>query len=318
MKYIIYSVIIFAIISLFGCSSSDNGLHFEKWESDTIGHDFKLTISTDKQEYEFGDKVFITYRLVNTGIMADTIIKTFFNSNHLSRQMNCVYEKNDTLKWSGYDATYSKLDYVILKPGEEITAADNLNFNLGNVSLFFGGRYFKAGVYNLDCGYSFLSPSQFSKKYITSNRINFSVKKATDEDLNIFNQLKKFEKTVLPGPYKQETMQEYIDSARFYIRKYPQSIFVQPVFDVFAQNREWFHYKYDETLLEDIELLIENNPDSDYNKYYIHDCINLIIKKLGGKEKAKEYLLYLKEKFKNEKLNGIIDDVSAKDESLNK
>jgi hypothetical protein len=318
MKYTIFAVLIFAIFGLSGCSSSDKGLHFEKWESDTIGYDFKLTISTDKPEYEFGEDIKITFVLQNIGTESDTIARTFFVSDYLTKKMTCINESGDTLKHFGIDLSFPEIHYLILNPGEQITATGILNHSFSTRFLFFGGRYFDSGKYYIDCGYNFLSPSQFSKKYINSNRIDFSVKKATDEDLNIFNQLKKFENNIPPGPYKQEAMQGFIDSARFYIRKYPQSVFVQPVFEVFAQNREWFHYKYDETLLDDIELLIENNPGSEYNRHYIYNCIDLFIKKLGGKEKAKEYLFYLKEKFKNEKLNGIIDEVSAKDESLNK
>lgn len=310
MKYFILSLVILVISGLYGCSPSEKNRVFEKWESDTAGHDFKLAISTDKPEYEFGEKVFITYRLVNTGIKTDTITKTFFNSNYLSRHMDCLNEKGDTLKWSGYDATYSKLDYVILKPGEEITTTDNLNFSLGNEKLFIGGSYFKSGNYNIVCRYKFISPSQYSVKNILSNIASFNINPQSDIDAQIFKELADYENRIIYGTHGIEIMKGNVDTVRTLIRKYPKSIFILPMFDQYTLNREWFDYKYDETLLEDIEFLIENNPESEHNKSLIYTCVNLYEKKFGGKEKAKEYLSYLKEKFKNATLNKYIDEVS--------
>ena len=310
MKYFILSLVIIIISGLYGCSPSEKNRVFEKWESDTAGHDFKLAISTDKPEYEFGEKVFITYRLVNTGIKTDTITKTFFNSNYLSRHMDCLNEKGDTLKWSGYDATYSKLDYVILKPGEEITTTDNLNFSLGNERLFIGGSYFKSGNYNIVCRYKFISPSQYSVKNILSNIASFNINPLSDIDAQIFKELADYENRIIYGPHGIEIMKGNVDTVRTLIRKYPKSIFILPMFDQYTLNREWFDYKYDETLLEDIEFLIENNTESEHNKSLIYTCVNLYEKKFGGKEKAKEYLSYLKEKFNNVTLNKYIDEVS--------
>jgi len=305
-----FSLIILLFCSFLSCTSSNDRSDRGWMYRDSAGHDFRFTMKTDKPEYEFGENVFITYRLVNTGIKTDTIAKTFFNSNYLSRHMDCLNEKGDTLKWSGYDATYSKLDYVILKPGEEITTTDNLNFSLGNERLFIGGSYFKSGNYNMVCRYKFISPSQYSVKNILSNIATFKINSLSDIDAQIYKELDDYENRIIYGPHGIEIMKGNVDTVRTLIRKYPKSIFILPMFDEYSLNREWFDYKYDETLLEDIEFLIENNPESVHNKSLIYTCINLYEKKFGGKEKAKEYLSYLKDKFNNVTLSKYIDEVS--------
>jgi hypothetical protein len=280
----------------------------------TQDHKYKLIISTDKSVYEFADEVFLKVKLVNIGKQNDTI-KTLFDVNSLTNNIDVYNEKGKKLEWHGLIYEYKKDSNEVLNPGDSIVTEGRLDFNMGPEALFFHS-YFPEEKYKATLRYK-----GNNTQYIKSNTINFKVNPIKENEIQAFNDVK-----ILSDYYfsslkisdRMEYLKSLTDSAFIILHKYPNSIFTQFTLEHFLYTRNLLKYKYDTTTLREIEFFIEKNPESIFCKTLIHEAITVFRENKSDIEKTLEYLNYLKNKFRSEIINKYIDEEFEKNEWLNK
>lgn len=276
-----------------------------------------LRISLEKDTFLYGEDFDVKYTLENLSDKVDSVLH--FSNAFLSCAA-LIIESESGVNYGG-DASHKLPEvfpsivwkYGKIQPGGKLTQQEDVyNYRGYDGGAFFKrfhyGEYIFRGLCEKDTG-----------NYIFSNTITFHVVYPSGKDLEAFREYRYVENYVSQFNKRRCTQDDNIlltDKVIEVLYKYPKSVYSGKLLCKSNPYRSYGKYKYDESYLKDIEFFIENNPDSHYLDELLYNISDLFRNKLGGTEKAIAYLNSLKTKFKNERLNKLIDEHMAKDENL--
>lgn len=271
-----------------------------------------MRISLEKDTFLYGEDFYVKYTLENLSDEVDSVLH--FNSSFLSCAA-LIIDSRGGINYGG-DATwyipipfpFNGWKYTKINPGEKLTELVTLHWQFNNFTRDPYGDYIFRGLCEKD-----------SSNYIFSNTVAFHFVYPTGKDLEAFKEyryVEEFENRKRTGARPPEDRIHLTDKTIEVLYKYPKSVYAGKLLCRSHSYRESDRYKYDESYLKDIEFFIENNPDSHYLNQLLYNISGLFWNKLGGKEKAVEYLNSLKTKLKNDRLNKLIDEHMVKDEYL--
>ena len=271
-----------------------------------------MRISLEKDTFLYGEDFYVKYTLENFTDKVDSVL--FFREAFLSNTA-LIINSESGVNYGG-DATcnipipfpFYGWKYRKIKPGEKLTELVTIYWWLGPFPKVNYGEYIFRGLCEKDTG-----------NYIFSNTVTFHIVYPKGTDLEAYKEYRAYEYLQYKpreGALTDKTCFLLTDKAIEVLYKYPKSVYSGKLLcrsDTYRQSKK---YKYDESYLKDIEFFIENNPDSHYLDELLYHISGLYWNKLGGTEKAVEYLNLLKLKLNNEKLNRLIDEHMVKDEFL--
>lgn len=276
-----------------------------------------MRISLEKDTFLYGEDFDVKFTLVNLSDKVDSVLHF---SNVFLGCAALIIDSEGGLNYGG-DASNKFPDvfpsyvwkYGKIKPGVKVTLLEDVYNYRGydgypEFRRFSCGDYIFRGLCEKDTG-----------NYIFSNTVAFHIVYPKGKDLEAFGEYRYYEdyKTQF---YKRRCTQEdnihLTDKAIEVLYKYPKSVYSGKLLCLSDTYRCFGKYKYDDSYLKDIEFFIENNPDSHYLNVLLYHIGSLFGQKLGGKEKGIEYLNSLRTKFKNERLNKLIDEHLIRDENL--
>ncbi len=273
-----------------------------------------MRISIEKDTFLYGEDFYVKYTLENLSDEVDSVLH--FNSAFLSSAA-LIIDSRGGVNYGG-DPThlipypFKRWKYTKINPGEKLTELVKLHWWLGNFTRDPYGDYIFRGLCEKD-----------SSNYIFSNTVAFHFVYPTGKDLEAFKEYRNvedFANRKHTGAQPPEDRIYLTDKTIEVLYKYPKSVYAGKLLCMSYSYRFSYNYKFDESYLKDIEFFIENNPDSHYLNQLIGitDIVNGAFSEttLEGKEKAIAYLNSLKTKFKNEKLNELIDDDIARYQKL--
>ncbi|MFZ4591653.1 MAG: tetratricopeptide repeat protein [Ignavibacteria bacterium] len=274
-----------------------------------------MRISLEKDTFLYGEDFDVKFILVNLSDEVDSVL--FFREIFLDDASLII----DNVRGVNYGGGHRHLvdvhpaiiyKYIKVKPGEQLTQYVNLIVRKGEGSppfqRFSVGQYIFRGLCEKDSG-----------KYIFSNTVSFNVVSPKGKDREAYKEYRAFEylqNKPREGALTQETRVLLVDKAIEVLYKYPKSVYSGKLLCRSNTYRQSGKYKYDESYLKDIEFFIENNPDSYFLNELLYTIGSLFHQKLGGKEKAVEYLNSLRTKFNNGRLNRLIDEHLVRDDGL--
>ncbi|MCE1163908.1 MAG: hypothetical protein LWX07_00740 [Bacteroidetes bacterium] len=158
-----------------------------------------------------------------------------------------------------------------------------------------------------------------NEKYgvIKSNTINYIIESPAGQEEAAFNDFQYFINYNNIFKNRRKTKEDNIaltDKAVEFLYNYPNSAYAGRILVQSYYDRDYGKYKYDETLLADIEFYITNNINSPENRSLIYIALSLC-EKLGGKSKEEAFLFNLSAKCNSDIINKLIDQIkSAKNE----
>ena len=271
-----------------------------------------MRISLEKDTFLYGEDFYVKYTLENLSDEVDSVL--FFNEAFLSSAA-LIINSESGVNYGG-DATWHipipfpfyGCKYRKIKPGEKLTELVTIYWWLIPFPKVNYGEYIFRGLCEKDTG-----------NYIFSNTVTFHIVYPKVKDREAYKEYRAFEYLQYKpreGALTDETCFLLVDKAIEVLYKYPKSVYSGKLLCRSDSYRQSGKYKYDESYLKDMEFFIENNPDSHYLNELLYKIDNLFRQKLGGKEKSVEYLNSLKTKFKNDRLNKLIDEHMVRDEFL--
>jgi len=292
MKYLKYYIIIFSIILtciiIYICTSNAYSSNF----------DFK--ISLEKNTFIEGEDIFVIFSIENKGKEIDSILD--FSDGPLCSKVEINSDTRVSFPWGG---AYEHLPYYQkINPGEIIAVDARVNGFRGSegsslIAYFPVGKYSLKGVNKDNSG-----------KVYKSNKIEFNIVKPEGNEIKAFEDLIFFIDFYKTHENIRRTREYNIlltDRAIEFLYKYPTSVYTGKLLVQSYYTRSYGKYKYDESFLDDIEYYISNNINSNFNTALLNETVMLFHEKLGAKEKAKEYLINLKTKIKNNYTEKLID-----------
>ena len=271
-----------------------------------------MRISLEKETYLYGEDFDVKYTLEN---LSDKVDSVLFFSNAFLSSAALIIDNNKGVNYGGHPnlATpfpFNGWKYTKINPGEKLTQLEDVyNWRGGNGDAGFQrfpyGEYIFRGLCEKDSG-----------NYLFSNTVLFHVIYPKGTDLEAFKEYRYVEDYIGQFNKRVRTKDDDIiltDKIIEVLHKYPKSVYSGKLLCRSNTYREAAKYKYDESYLKDIEFFIDNNPNSHYLNELLYNVSSLNRNKLGGKEKAIEYLNSLKTKFNNDRLNKLIDEHLVRD-----
>lgn len=282
-----------------------------KFNINALSSDFDLKISVEKESYLLGEDVFVKFTIINEGKYLDSVSN--FSDGTLSSYAEINSDKMASLPFFERPPLPLTGYYQKIKPGEKIEIIAMINAFRGSegaptLTYFSVGDYSLRGVYKDNLN-----------RIVKSNKIEFKIKEPEGNELKAFEDFKYFVNFYNEHEKKRITQEDnilFINKAVDFLYKYPTSIYSGKILNRSYSSRYYGNYKCDDSFLKDVEFYISNNPNSNDIKYLIGNIASLFHNKLGGKEKAKEYLNRLKGKFNSSKLDGQITRMLSEDELL--
>lgn len=273
-----------------------------------------MRISLEKDTFLYGEDFDVKYTLENLSDEVDSVLH--FSEVFLGSAALIISNKKFDLSYGGHPNIpigfpFYGWKYTKINPGEKLTELVRLDplFSWAYYENRFPyGNYILRGLCEKDTG-----------NYIFSNTITFHIIYPKGKDLEAFKEYRyvaDFEKRPREGARPPEDRIHLTDKAIEVLYKYPKSVYSGKLLCRSDTYRQSGKYKYDESYLKDMEFFIENNPDSHYLNQLLYHISGLFRNKLGGKEKAVEYLNSLKTKLKNDRWNKLIDEHMVRDEYL--
>jgi hypothetical protein len=301
-KVLFYSILVFVLVVLVGIFSY-------KVLKNKTSSDLVLTVSVEKDIFILGEDIDVTYTIENKGKEIDTVIN--FDEWTLCTNTRISSDKSGSAPYGDEGpmvASSSKIN-----PGEKFSTKSKINFFRGSegsprFSYFPIGNYTIRGM----C-------EDKHKHKIESKKIGFKIVSPTGNDLKAFEDFKYFtnyynelEKRIMT---KEDNM-ILLDKTLEFLYKYPTSPYTGKLLEQSRYNRKYGKYKYDESMLKDIEFYISNNPYSYYNRGLLFDIVSFFQYEKKGKEKTIEYLNKLSGDIKSSKLDSQIQFVIKNNELL--
>lgn len=292
MKKILLSLLIVLSILILSFLSYTN--LFEKNTSP-----LDLTVSVEKDSFILGEDIEVTYTIENKGNDIDTVVNfdewtMCTNSRISSNEMgNAPYGDEGPMV-----SSTSKIN-----PGEKFSVKSKINLLRGTrgapmLTYYPIGNYTVKGICWDKQGHM-----------IESKKIEFKIVNPTGNDLKAFEDFKYFTDYYNEFEKRRCTKEDdvvLLDKTLEFLYKYPTSPYTGKLLALSKANRTYGKYKYDESMLKDIEFYIFNNPNSDYNLGLLYDVTSLFRHQKKTKEISFEYLKKLGDDVKSSKLDSQI------------
>jgi len=258
---------------------------------------FKMEISTEKNEYIEGEYVILMVKVKNNGTQTDSI--EFLNDDYLSKSILLKNQAGRSSSYRGADVFYVGVHFASIPANGEIVFPIKLNYLWGfrsfdsydETSKAFASRYFPEGKYTVEVNFKY----DKGRKKISSNKIDFEVKASDASETEAFEKFKELYKFPYGGFYSETQNQQTILKWIEFMDTHRNSVYYDNAFYESVYKRKFNDFMYDSTMLDDCQHIINDKPNTLTARTAINTAFE-IIEKISGKDAA---LLYL-EKIKSD------------------
>lgn len=262
-----------------------------------------FTISSFKERYILGEPVYLKFTVQNNGNNIDSVFD--FDDGSLAFNAEITNDVSSPIPYGG--TSTGIIYYTKINPGESKEMTSCVSALRGSRgSPLFGyfpkGKYTTRGVIK-------------NVKYgiIKSNTIRYIIESPEGREEDAFNDFQYFVNYDTLFKKRTKTREDNIaltDKAVEFLYKYPNSAYTGSILAQSCYDRSFGKYKYDESMLTDIEFYISNNINSPVNRSLIYHALGLC-EKLGGKNKEEDFLQKLSARCNNDIINKLIVQIKS-------
>ncbi len=264
----------------------------------------KYEISTDKSEYIEGENIYLTFKLTcsNKCDLGDSWGQDAIQGLEITNQ-NGAMAHNRFIAHSN-----RKFMTTILKSDDTVSFSDNINGNfdfLINKNISFLSHYFVAGEYSV------IGIIKVNGEYIKSNDIKFTVVTPPDSEIIPFtkkNELGNIQNLYYENKQFRQNSYSLVDSSIQFLKKFPKSVYVFPVYNFYFSLSQVINYKWDERLYL-ISKIIFDHPENMQSMLNLRNIIPYAEMIFNDEKVGFRILDSLKTTVNNPKLSAAIDKI---------
>lgn len=268
-----------------------------------------------------GEIVLLKIIFKNISTKVDSI--AFLNECEITRRMKVTNEQEITSSYKGLIVGYEDKSYTKFRPGEQKEFYTNINTYWGfrfyddsvTTASIANNPYFPKGKYKIKSDFYIDIEDKMGK--FTSNEISFTVNEPEGMELEAFNEMIRIYKLKFNNETSPEEMEGNVDEYMEFINKYRNSVYVDKVFSDILGIRNVCRTKFDSSFIKDCELFIRTYPNSYYINSAIYGGEYYYYYYLKDKEKAKEFLEFVKTNYTNTKASETAEEILKKEEYNN-
>lgn len=267
---------------------------------------FSITVSLEKNEYLQGENIYLNLKIKNLSSNKDSL--PYAGELSMTERIKIKGKNHSRFYYHGVIVDYFNIPYTYFLPNEEKTYEIELQWCYGDTiaeKITDYAAYFSADNYELYIEY--LNEVDTKMPQIKSNTVYFNVSKPTGIELEAFNELIKIYQ-IQPSNQQVPRLKEKIDAYVNFIDKYPKCVYTERAFSHSLSARKDGRYKFDETLISQALLFMENFPNSRM-VYPLLFNISGIMKAKNNDEEIKKFLLDIKSKYPNTRIDESVDRV---------